>query len=187
MVAVDATLGSLTPVRLREVVSAAFPGGVRGGLRLALVLVRGENPHADLLPVRDLGESIEARIRRYHAFTQRTYGIRPAPEAVRVLRLLGVLEEGPSPIAIGPSLQATFARQQARGASAAFGGTASGPALSPVEGPNGIPRVAVESLQTEKAAMGPALVVLPGASAFVPQSMPYHVDGWGNLILETGR
>jgi hypothetical protein len=35
--------------------------------------------------------------------------------------------------------------------------------------------------------MGPALIVLPGASAFVPEEMAYHVDGWGNLILETSQ
>jgi N-methylhydantoinase A len=179
MVAVDATLDSLTPVRLREVVSAAFSGGVRGGLRLALALVRGDNSHEDLLPVRDLGEATEARIRRYHAFTERAYGIRPAQETVRVVRLLAVLEEGLSPIAIGHSLQATFARQQTRGTLHAMQGTA--------PGVNGIPQVSVESLRIDEPAMGPALVVLPGASAFVPKGMPYHVDGWGNVILETLR
>ncbi|HYL81595.1 MAG TPA: hydantoinase/oxoprolinase family protein [Candidatus Acidoferrum sp.] len=187
VVAAEATLGSLSPARLREMVSAAFPGGLRGGLRLALILVRGENPHEDLLPVRDVGEPVEARIRRYHAFTERTYGIRPSPQAVRVVRLLAVMEEGPSPIAIGPSLQATFARRQERGAAPESQGAASTPVPSGVEGPNGIPRVAVESLPIEEQAMGPALVVLPGASAFVPQGMPYHVDRWGNLILEAGR
>ncbi|HYL81882.1 MAG TPA: hypothetical protein VEU07_13770, partial [Candidatus Acidoferrum sp.] len=179
MVAEDSTLGGLTPARLWEAVSAAFPGGVGAGLRLALILVRGENPHEDLLPVRDMGETVETRIRRYHAFTERAYGIRPVPETVRVVRLLAVVEEGPSPIEIGPSLKATFARQQERGAPPASQGTASTP--------NGIPRVAVESLGVEEPAMGPALVVLPGASAFVPRGMPYHVDPWGNLILETGR
>ena len=187
MLAVDATLGSLTPARLRELVSAAFPEGVRGGLRLALVLVRGENPNEDLLPVRDLGEPAEVRIHRYHALTERAYGIRPAPERIRVTRLLAVMEEGVSPVALGPSLQATFARQQERGAAPALQGAAVGPAPSAVEGPNGIPRVSVESLQIEAPVMGPALVVLPGASAFVPLGMPYHVDRWGNLILEVGR
>ena len=97
------------------------------------------------------------------------------------------MEEGVSPVALGPSLQATFARQQERGAAPALQGAAAGPALSAVEGPNGIPRVSVESLQIEARVMGPALVVLPGASAFVPQGIPYHVDRWGNLILEVGR
>jgi hypothetical protein len=32
--------------------------------------------------------------------------------------------------------------------------------------------------------VGPALVILPGASAFVPPGVPYHVDKWGNLNLE---
>ena len=101
----------------------------------------------------------------------------------RVVRLLAVLEVGPSPIAIGSSLQATFACQQERGAVQTMRETVSGPALSPVEGTNGIPQVAVESLPIEKPSKGPALVVLPGASAFVPKGMPYHVDEWGNLIL----
>ena len=179
MVAVHATLAGLTPGRLQELISASFVGRAGGSLHLALVLVRGENPHQDLLPVRDPAESAEARLRRYHAFTERTYGIRPAPEGVRVTRLLALLEEGPSPIALGPSLQATFSHQQRR--------EAAGPALRAVEGPNGIPRVPVEALKIEDPAAGPALVVLPGASTFVPQSMAYHVDRWGNLILETGR
>jgi hypothetical protein len=44
--------------------------------------------------------------------------------------------------------------------------------------------VAVESLAVGHQCTGPALVVLPGASAFVPQKVPYHVDKCGNLILE---
>jgi hypothetical protein len=43
----------------------------------------------------------------------------------------------------------------------------------------------VESLAVGQQMAGPALVVLPGASAFVPPGVPYHVDRWGSLILET--
>jgi hypothetical protein len=44
----------------------------------------------------------------------------------------------------------------------------------------------VESLSVGTPATGPALVVLPGASAFVPSGTAYHVDRWGNLVMETG-
>jgi len=49
----------------------------------------------------------------------------------------------------------------------------------------GTPLVAVEALSVGREVGGPALVVLPGASAFVPSGVPYHVDRWGNLVLET--
>ena len=48
-----------------------------------------------------------------------------------------------------------------------------------------MPQIPVESLVVGQHVTGPALVVLPGASAFVPPALPYHVDRWGNLILET--
>jgi len=179
MVAVDATLRTLTPERLEEVITAAFGRWRRGALRLALVLFRGENPHADMLPLRDPGESAEARIGRYHAFTEAAYGIRPAPETVRVMRLLGILEEGPSAVSLGESLRATFARGRARYAGA--------PAEGKTSQVDGAPQLPVESLPIGTSAMGPALIVLPGASAFVPEEMAYHVDLWGNLILETGE
>ncbi|MEK6718899.1 MAG: hypothetical protein AABZ16_15550, partial [candidate division NC10 bacterium] len=51
---------------------------------------------------------------------------------------------------------------------------------------NGIPQLPAETLKIGEAARGPALIVLPGASAFVPEGMAYHVDRWGNLVLETG-
>ncbi len=50
--------------------------------------------------------------------------------------------------------------------------------------PSGTPLVPVESLAVGRPGAGPALVVLPGASAFVPPGVPYHVDKCGNLILE---
>ncbi len=179
MVAVEATLRTLTPERLRERVAAAFGGAVRGKLRLALFLRRGENPHEDMLPVPDPAEPVATRIRAYHAFTERAYGIRPAPEGVFVTRLLAILEEGSCPIALDRSLQRTFARAQARyAATAAAAGAAQG---------TGIPRVPAAGLKVGAAYRGPALVVLPGASAYVPEGMPYRVDGWGNLILETGE
>lgn len=177
MIPVEATLSTLGPERLRELIATAFPGRPRGALRLALILRRGENPHEDMLPVRDPEEPAEARIRRYHAFTGSAYGIRPAPETVRVMRLLAILEEGDSPINMGQSLEATFAREQAR-----ISAWPPGVRTSDV---NGIPQLAAECLKIGAHARGPALIVLPGASAFVPEDMAYQVDRWGNLILET--
>ena len=179
MIPVEATLRTLTPERLRELIATAFSGRTRGTLRLALILRRGENPHEDMLPVRDPGELADARIRRYHAFTESAYGIRPAPETVRVTRLLAILEEGNSPIGLSQSLEATFAREQARYATA--------PAEVRTSDVNGIPQLPAETLKIGEAARGPALIVLPGASAFVPEGMAYHVDRWGNLVLETGN
>jgi hypothetical protein len=93
-----------------------------------------------------------------------------------VIRLLAVLERGTTAIAFGPSLEATFRRRQEDWSAA--GGT------EPLS-PRGTPQVPVESLAIDRPVTGPALVVLPGASAFVPPGMPYHADRWGNLILET--
>jgi len=177
MIPADATLATLTPERLRELIGAALPDRPRGTLRLALILGRGESVHEEMLPVRDPGESTAQRIRRYHAFTERAYGIRPLPETVRVMRLLVVLDEGGSPIALGDSLRATFARGRERHVDA--------PSRETGRGEEGIPEVAVESLPIGVAAAGPALIVLPGASAFVPEAVPYRVDEFGNLILET--
>jgi N-methylhydantoinase A len=176
MVAADATLQTLTPERLRALIASAFPGGTHGRLRLELVLRRGENPHEDLLSVRNVEESPEARLRRYHAFTDQAYGIRPAAESVQVTRVLAVLEEAPSPLALGEILETTFAREQERWVRMKG-------ARSDV-GPNGTPRVPVEALAIGAQARGPALVVLPGASAFVPGGLAYRVDRWGNLRLE---
>ncbi|MFI5342345.1 MAG: hydantoinase/oxoprolinase family protein, partial [Candidatus Methylomirabilales bacterium] len=114
MIGVDATLRTLTPERLRELLAAAFGGRTHGTLRLALILRRGENPHEDMLPVQDPAESVSTRIREYHAFTLRAYGIRPAPESVRVTRVLAILEDGPSSMALDQSLQATFVRERER-------------------------------------------------------------------------
>jgi hypothetical protein len=94
------------------------------------------------------------------------------------MRLLAVLEEGGSAIALGDSLRATFARGRERHVDA--------PSRETGRGEEGIPEVAVESLPIGVAAAGPALIVLPGASAFVPEAVPYRVDEFGNLILETG-
>jgi hypothetical protein len=131
------------------------------------------------LDVRDPAESADALLGRYHAFTERAYGIRPAPETVRVARLLAVLQEGHSPISLSQCLQATFAREQERYAAA--------PGDARMSGVNGIRQIPAESLKIDTPAVGPALVVLPGASAFVPEGMEYRVDAWGNLILETGE
>lgn len=179
MAPVDATLETVTPDRLRELIASVFPGDPRGRLRLTLILLRGENPHEDLLPIRDPGEPVEARLRRYHTFTQRTYGIRPAPGSVRVVRLLAVLEEGNSSVSLGPSLEATFV--QARERQTAL------PSAGKAAGPNGVPRIPMESLEIGASSPGPALIVLPGASAFVPEGTTYHADRWGSLILEIGR
>ncbi len=178
MIAVDATLSTLTPEGLRQWIATAFGGESQGTPRLALVLHRGENPHEDMLRVLDPTESTNARIRRYHGFTERAYGIRPAPDTVRIVRLLAVLEAGPSPVAFGQFLQATFAREQERYATL--------PSEVRTCDVNGFRRLPVESLKIEGSAVGPTLIVLPGASAFVPEGMRYHVDCWGNLILETG-
>ena len=178
MIAVDASLRTLTPERLRELLGRAFGEKMHGTLRLALILRRGENPHEDMLPVQDPAESVSTRIREYHTFTERAYGIRPAPESVRVSRLLAIMEEGPSSIALDRSLQATFAREQERYASAPDEGK-----TSPV---NGIRQLPVAALKIGTPSRGPALIVLPGASAFVPEGMAYQVDRWGNLVLETG-
>jgi N-methylhydantoinase A len=178
MIAVDAALPTLTPERLSELIAAAFAGRTQGRLRLALILRRGDNPREDILPVPDPAEVADARIRRYHAFTEQAFGIRPAAETVRVTRLLATLQEGESPIALGQSLQATFARAQER--------TAAAPGEARVSEVNGVCQLPVESLKLGAAATGPASIVLPGASTFVPEGMVYHADRWGNLILETG-
>jgi N-methylhydantoinase A len=177
MTAVDATLASLTADRLQELLTAAFGGQTNGKLRLALILRRGENPHEDMLPVQDPAESVGVRIREYHAFTERAYGIRPAPESVRVTRLLAILEEGPSAIALDRSLRATFAREQERHAAA--------PPEAKTSGVNGIPQLPAASLKVGVRSRGPALIVLPGASTFVPEGTAYRVEEWGNLVLET--
>lgn len=179
MIPVDATLRDLTSERLRELTGAAFPGRVQGTLRLALILCRGESAHEEMLPVRDPRESVGERIRRYHAFTERAYGIRPIPAAVKVMRLLAVLEEGDSPIALGDSLRATFARGRER--------SAAPPSREQGTGERAIPEVPVESLPIGIAAAGPALIVVPGCSAYVPEGVWYRVDEFGNLILETGN
>ena len=179
MIPVEATLSALTPEALAAMIASAFAGRAQGKYRLALMLRRGENPHEDLLPVADPAEPVEARVRRYHAFSEPTYGFRPDAEAVRIVRLLVILEEAPSPIVLGDSLQATFARQRRRPPGA--------PPPAKMVGPNGVPEVPIEALGIGVPASGPALVGLPGASAFVPGGMRYHVDGWGSLILETGE
>ncbi len=148
-----------------------------GHLRLALVVRRGECSHEDLLLVRDLEETEEARLRRYQTFIQHTYGVRPAAEAIRVVRLLAVLERGNSAIAFGSSLEATFHGRQQQYATARDVG------IPP--SPQGTPRLPVESVAIGRQLTGPALVILPGASAFVPPGVLYHVDRLGNLILET--
>jgi N-methylhydantoinase A len=177
LLALDESLQALSPARLREVCTAAFGAESPGRLRLALIVRRGENPHEDLLLVRDLEESAEARLRRYQTFAQHAYGIKPAAATLRVVRLLAVLERGNSAFSLGPTLEATFRARQER--------FAAGPAPEPTISPRGTPQIPVESLVIGQSTAGPALVVLPGASAYVPLGVPYHVDRWGNLILET--
>jgi hypothetical protein len=147
-----------------------------GRLRLALIVRRGQNPHEDLLLVRDAEESGDALVRRYQAFAQHAYGIHPAAETIRVVRLLAVLERGNSVIELGPSLEATFRARQERLAAAHD--------AEPSASRRGTPQIPVESLAVGRPMTGPAQVVLPGASAFVPPDVPYHVDRWGNAILE---
>lgn len=173
MLAGEETLAELDAERLGRRLDAVFPARRQGRLRLELTLQRGAGGREDHLAVRDVGETAEARIRRYHAFTERAYGIRPDPRTVRVVRLLAVWEEAASSLDMASLLESTFARRraQAPGAEGA------------VEGAE-IPQRAVESLGIGVASDGPALVVLPGASAYVPRKSRYLVDRWGNLILE---
>ena len=176
--AVNESLSALSPARLRELCAAAFPQEASGRPRLALIQRRAGNAHQDLLMVRDLDEPEAVRVRRYQTFAQQTYGVRPAPDTVHVVRLLVILEQGIPAVSLGPALEATFRRQQERYA-------ASPPAEDAVS-PQAVPRRPVESLSVGTPATGPALVVLPGASAFVPSGTVYHVDRWGNLVMETG-
>jgi N-methylhydantoinase A len=178
MVPVGETLGSLGPERLALLVAQAFPGPSGGAVRLSLMLRRGDSLSEDMLPVTDPGESVEERVRRYHAFTGRAYGISPAPAGVQVTRLLAVLEEAHVPPALSDLLTETFACQQRA--------VAAGSSSLPEAGPNGLRVVQVEQLAVEVPAAGPALVVLPGASAFVPEGTAYRVDRYGNLVMETG-
>jgi N-methylhydantoinase A/oxoprolinase/acetone carboxylase beta subunit len=142
------------------------------------MLRRGDSASEDMLAIPDLGESVEARIRRYHAFTGRAYGIHPPPEGVRVTRLLAVAEEDRASLALGSVLEATFARRQ-RAVSAR-------PTTEGGSGPTRVRVFRAEALRVGTPGKGPALVILPGASAFVPEGTAYHVDRYGNLIMETG-
>ena len=114
LMAVDLSLHALSPARLRELCVATFGAETPGRLRLALLLRRGESLHEDLLSVRDLEESAEARLRRYQSFVQHAYGVRPAAETIRVVRLLAVWERGNSAVALSPALEATFRSRQER-------------------------------------------------------------------------
>ncbi len=176
MVPVDMPLAAFTPARLAERLEAAFPENADGRLRLALVIARGENPWEDLLPLHGRDEAPEALIRRYHVFTDRAYGVRPATENIRVLRLLALREEVRAQLDLGAALEATFARRRAEAA-----------APAPPSIQSGIRQVAVEALHTEAAEVGPAQVVLPGASVFVPEGVRFWVDRWGNTVLETRK
>jgi N-methylhydantoinase A len=174
LLAVDEPLQWLSSARLRELLAVAFPGETSGRPRLALLVRRGDNPHEDLLLVRNLEEAADARLARYQTFAQQAYGIRPAAETIRTVRLLAILERGPAAITLGPALEATVRRRRdewAAGPAAAAGG--------------GVSTYPVEALPTGTTRTGPALVVLPGSSVYIPADTPYHVDGWGNLIMET--
>ena len=177
LLGVDESLAALSPARLRELCATVFPLETLGSSRLALILRRDGNPHEDLLMVQDLDEPEAARIRRYQTFTQHAYGVRPTPETVRVVRLLIILESGTPSVSLGPALEATFRRQRERWVASAQAEDA--------PSPDGIPRLRVESLSVGAPAVGPALVILPGASVFVPPDTAYHVDRWGNLVMET--
>jgi N-methylhydantoinase A len=177
LVAVNERLLALSSSRLRELCATALPVDTGGRLRLALIIRRSQNPHEDLLLVRDAEESGETLVRRYQTFAQHAYGVRPAEETIRAVRLLAVLERGNSAIALGPSLEATFHGRQEHQVTAQV--------PEPASTLGGTPLVPVESVPVGREVSGPALVVLPGASAFVPSGVPYHVDRWGNLVLET--
>jgi N-methylhydantoinase A/oxoprolinase/acetone carboxylase beta subunit len=179
LLAVDESLSALSPARLRELCAKAFPQETSARPRLALILRRAGNSHEDLLMVRDLDETEAARIRRYQTFTQQAYGVRPAPDTVRIVRLLAILERGTPAITLGPALETTFRRQQEQWAAS--------PPVEDTIAPQAVPRRPVESLSVGAPATGPVLVVLPGASAFVPSGTAYHVDRWGNLVMETGQ
>jgi len=177
MIPVEETLGSLGPERLARLVAQAFPGSSGGTVRLCLMLRRGDGTSEDMLPVADSGESIASRVRRYHAFTGRAYGITPTPAGVQVTRLLAVREETHAPLALSDLLAETFARQQRA--------VAAGPSGQPETGPDGVRVVQVERLPVGVPGVGPALVSLPGASAFVPAGTAYRLDRYGNLLMET--
>ncbi len=179
MLAVDATLVTLTGERLRDLLTAAFGEERRGSLRLALLLQRGESAHEDVLPVQDVADPVSTRIREYHAFTERAYGIRPAPEHVRVVRLLAILEEEVTSVNLDRCLRASFARDRDACISA--------PEDPRAADADGVPRRFAASIPTGAPSRGPALIEIPGASAFVPEGVNYHVDLWGNLVLETGE
>ena len=174
MAAVDEPLANVTPARLAALAETTLPGRGPGRLHLSLVLRRGDNPHEDFLAVPDPRESAAARIARYHAFTRRTYGIAPDAAQVQVVRLLAKREEGGASLELGTALEASFAAGQARVARLATAAPA----------PNGTPRIPVEALPLDAPAKGPALIVLPGATAYVPTGMRYRVDRWGNLIMD---
>jgi N-methylhydantoinase A len=177
LLAMDEPLDTLSPARLAELTDAAFPAGTPGRPRLALLVRRGDNPHEDLLLVRNMEEPADARLTRYLAFAQQAYGIQPAPETIRAVRLLAILERGPAAITLGPALEATVRRRREE--------WAAGPAADAAVGTGGMPIYPVEALPMGATRTGPALVVLPGSSVYVPEGTPYHVDGWGNLIMET--
>lgn len=176
LVAVNERLLALSSSRLRELCATALPLEGGGHLRLALIIRRGQNPHEDLLPLRDAEESGETLVRRYQTFAQHAYGVHPAAETIRVVRLLAVLERGNSVIALGTSLEATFRDRQERAAATQD--------AEPSTSPRGTPQIPVESLIVGCPMTGPAQVILPGASVFVPPGVPYHVDRWGNVMLE---
>ena len=176
LVGVNERLRVLTSDRLRELCASALPRGGTGRLRLVLIVRRGQNPHEDLLLVQGLEESAGERVRRYQTFARTVYGVQPAADAIRVVRILAIVERGNSAIDFGSSLEATFHRGRERHVAART--------PEPSEALRGPRKIPVEALPVGQSLTGPALVVLPGASAFVPPGLPYHVDGWGNLLLE---
>ena len=175
MVPMDMPLAAFTPTRLAERLAAAFPENGGGRLRLALVIARGENLWEDLLPLHGQDETAEELIRRYHAFTERAYGVRPATESIRVLRLLALREEARSQLDLGSALEATFACRRTEAAAADRAPSAGA----------GVRQIAVETLEIESADEGPVQVVLPGASVFIPPGVRFWVDRWGNTVLDT--
>ena len=114
LLAVDESLHALSPARLRELCVAAFGGDPGATAPRADPPTRRESARG---PSAGPGRRrvSEARLRRYQSFVQHAYGIRPATETIRVVRLLAVWEQGSSAVAFGPALEATFRGRQDTG------------------------------------------------------------------------
>jgi hypothetical protein len=170
---VEETLGGLSSERLARLLALAFPLRSGGTVRLSLMLRRGDSASDDLLPVEDPGESVEARVRRYHAFTERAI-ISLAPTGVRVTRLQQSWRKRmPLPLRCpGGDIRAW---QLGRGR---ILGSAGGRAERGSRGARG--------RASRRRPWGGPVHRPPGATAFVPEGTAYRVDRYGNLVMETG-